>query len=201
MREEQVTFTAGRLSIEGLFAGGDGTRAAVVTHPHSLMGGSMMNNVVDAMVEAFLRKGISTLRFNFRGVGRSGGSFDNGIGEQDDVKGALEFLGGKGFAGIILSGYSFGAWVNSKVASASYNFTDVIMVSPPLDFLAFDFDAVKGKCGLIICGDRDQFCPIGRLTKEAEAIGAVLRIVRGADHFYFGMEEGIVDYISDYLES
>ena len=201
MKEERVTFPAGRIAIEGLFAGENGTRAAVVTHPHSLMGGSMMNNVVDAMVEGFLRKGISTLRFNFRGVGRSGGSFENGVGEQEDVKGALRFLGEKGFAGIILSGYSFGAWVNSRVASAPHDFSDIIMVSPPMDFLSFDFAAMKGKCGLIICGDRDQFCPLGRITAEAEGIGAKLCIVRGADHFYFGMEEEIADYIGGYLDA
>ncbi len=171
----------------------------VITHPHSQMGGSMMNNVVETMVAALHGQGCSTLRFNFRGVGRSGGSFDNGIGEQDDVRGALAFLANRGISDILLTGYSFGAWVNSRMAADGQGFSDCIMVSPPLNFLEFNLADLRGKCGLIICGDRDQFCPLKSVEDAAADIGARLEIVNRADHFYFGYESGIANFLQEYL--
>lgn len=199
MNEEPVFFKSGELSVEGLYAPGEGTKCVVVTHPHSQMGGSMRNNVVDAMVSAFYGHGYSTLRFNFRGVGQSEGIFDDGVGEQEDVKGAINFLKEKGFNDIILAGYSFGAWVNSRFLAGFDDLTDVIMVSPPIDFVEFDFSHLKGRCGLVICGDRDQFCPLSTLREIIQELECRLEIVSGADHFYFGREQGIIDYLSDYL--
>ena len=200
MKEERIFFESGGLTIEGLYAPGEGSKGVVVTHPHSQMGGSMANNVVDALVAAFHDHGYATLRFNFRGVGRSGGSFDDGVGEQDDVTGAIAFLKEKGLSDITLAGYSFGAWVMSRVLAGYDGLSDVIMVSPPIDFVQFDFSHLTGRCGLIICGDRDQFCPLRSLEDIVQQIGCRLEIVRGADHFYFGNEQAIQEYLSDYLE-
>jgi alpha/beta superfamily hydrolase len=199
MNEETVFFGSGELSIEGLYAPVKGTKGVVITHPHSQMGGSMRNNVVEAMVSAFYEHGYSTLRFNFRGVGQSKGTFDDGVGEQEDVKGAIAFLKEKGFDDITLAGYSFGAWVNSRVLAGFDDLTDVVMVSPPIDFVKFDFSHLTGRCGLVICGDRDQFCPIPSLEGIIQELESRLEIVNGADHFYFGREQGIIDYLSDYL--
>lgn len=198
-REERVSFRSGRFDIEGLYRSGDGVRGVVITHPHSQMGGSMMNNVVEAMAAAMHDQGCATLRFNFRGVGGSGGSFDNGIGEQDDVRGALAFLAEEGMTRILLSGYSFGAWVNSRVAADGEGFSDFIMVSPPLDLLEFDLAALREKCALIICGDRDQFCPLGRVEEAAAYIGARLEIVHRTDHFFYGQENVLTTLLRDYL--
>jgi len=199
MKEERVCFKSGSISIEGLYSAGEGAGGALITHPHSQMGGSMQNNVVDAMVSTFQKRGYSTLRFNFRGVGRSEGRFENGAGERDDVRGARAFLEGKGITDIILAGYSFGAWVNSLVVAGGETFSDFIMVSPPIDFLLFDLGILSGKCGLIICGDRDQFCPIDSLRQEALRIGCPLSVVAGADHFYFGCEKDICEYLDQHL--
>ena len=199
MNEERVFFKSGELTIEGLYAPGEGSKGVVVTHPHSQMGGNMMNNVVDAIVSAFYDHGYATLRFNFRGVGRSEGSFDDGVGEQNDVKGAIAFLKEKGLNDIVLAGYSFGSWVNSRALAGLDGLSDVIMVSPPIDFVKFDFSPLKGKCGLFICGDRDQFCLIRPLEEIVSELGCRLEIVQGADHFYFGKEQAIIDYLGDYL--
>lgn len=199
MKEERIFFKSGKLDIEGLYAPSDGQKGVVITHPHSMMGGSMRNNVVFALVSAFYQNGFSTLRFNFRGVGRSGGIYDDGIGEQEDVKGAIDFLVEKGKKDIFLTGYSFGAWVNTKLIANQDFLSDIIMVSPPIDFLDFDFPGQKGKIGLVICGDSDQFCPIDRLGGITEEIGCRLEIVGGADHFYFGKEDVIAGYLDDYL--
>jgi len=200
MKEERIFFESAGLTIEGLYAPGDGSKGVVVTHPHSQMGGSMANNVVDALVTAFHDHGYATLRFNFRGVGRSGGNFDDGVGEQEDVKGAIAFLREKGLNEITLAGYSFGAWVISRALAGCDGLSDVIMVSPPIDFVSFDFSHLAGRCGLIVCGDRDQFCPLPSLEGIVQQLGCRLEVVRGADHFYFGYEQAIRDYLGDYLK-
>jgi len=199
MNEERIFFKSSDLTIEGLYDPGDGSKGVVVTHPHSQMGGSMENNVVEALVSAFHDHGYATLRFNFRGVGGSEGRFDDGGGEQDDVRGAIAFVQEKGLGDITLAGYSFGAWVISRAVAGYDGLSDIILVSPPVDFVPFDFSRLTGRCGLIICGDRDQFCPLPSLEKTVGPLGCRLEVVRGADHFYFGYEEAIRDRLGAYL--
>src|SRR5271163_2662156 len=93
MQEVQVTFRSGDLTLEGLLANpGGNAPAVVVCHPHPLYGGSMYNNVVDAVLAAMWQAGYATLRFNFRGVGASDGEHDGGPGEVDDAVAAMAFL-------------------------------------------------------------------------------------------------------------
>src|SRR5271156_829070 len=121
-KEERVTFKSSDLTLEGMIASPDGAgphRAAVVCHPHPLYGGSMYNNVVDAVLEALHARGFATLRFNFRGVGQSEGEFDNGKGEADDAVAAIRFLTAqKGVRAdsAVLAGYSFGAMTAVRAA-------------------------------------------------------------------------------------
>ena len=123
MKERRVTFKSSDLTLEGMIASPDGAgphRAAVVCHPHPLYGGSMYNNVVDAVLEAMHARGFATLRFNFRGVGQSEGEFDNGNGEADDTVAAIRFLiAQKGVRadGAVLAGYSFGAMTAVRAAA------------------------------------------------------------------------------------
>jgi len=163
------------------------------------MGGSMRNNVVEALISIFYEKGSSTLRFNFRGVERSGGTYDGGRGEQEDVIGAIDFLKEREKREVILAGYSFGAWVNLKVLAHHASFSDVIFVSPPINLGDFDFSGLSGNIGLVISGDRDQFCSTERLKTLANRINCRLGIVKGADHFYLGKEQGIIDCLREYL--
>lgn len=199
MREERVFFMAGDTKIEGLYASSDGERGVVVSHPHPLMGGAMSNNVVDALVSGFFNKGFSTLRFNFRGVGRSEGAYDDGNAEQDDLMGAVSYLAEQGKKDITLAGYSFGAWITAKVVKRHNIFSEVILVSPPIDFLDFDFAGLEGRIGLIVSGDYDQFSSTGRLKSISGEVGCRFDIVRGADHFYFGREYHIIERIYEYL--
>lgn len=201
IREETVFFKVGQVTLEGRYSKGSGGRGAVITHPHSQMGGSMANNVVEAMAAAFQGRNISTLRFNFRGVGRSEGAFDNGEGEQEDVRGALAFLADQGVSDILVAGYSFGAWVNSKLALHRHGLTPDIMVSPPVDFLPFETGSLAATGGLVICGDRDQFCPLDRIKAAIDGSGVELKVVPGADHFYVGHEETLTNRLTEYLDS
>jgi uncharacterized protein len=189
MREEKIIFPAGSLNLEGYYAPAGSGRGAVVTHPHPLMGGSLENNVVETLVTTFFHQGYSTLRFNFRGVGCSEGSYDEGIGEQDDVRAAVGFLQQKGIREILLAGYSFGAWVNARVLRREPLLGAGVLVSPPIDLMDFDFSGLAGRIRLMIAGDRDPYCNAARLPEAAGRIGSPVKLLPGADHFYFGREQ------------
>ena len=113
MAEERIFIQSDGLKIEALIDESPGQAAVVVTHPHPLYGGDMYNNVVQSIISAYKQTGFTTLRFNFRGVGRSEGKHGQGIGEQEDIRSALAFLSEMGKASIDLAGYSFGSWVNA----------------------------------------------------------------------------------------
>ena len=115
--EEKITLTAGRYRLEGYWQAGARGTGAVITHPHPLYGGTMNNPVVETVQSAYQQYGYATLRFNFRGVGGSQGNFDNGLGEQNDVRAAISYVENMDVSAIDLAGYSFGAWVNTGVVT------------------------------------------------------------------------------------
>ena len=160
----------------------------VVCHPHPLYGGDMDNPVVVRAAEVAREVGLTTLRFNFRGVGHSEGQHDGGRGEQDDVRAAIETLRAAWPAAPLgLAGYSFGAWVSSAVAAGASDLTALCLIAPPLAML--DFESLGSDAGhlLIVAGTRDQYCPLPDLDRLAARLpdGATARI-EGADHFFVG---------------
>jgi hypothetical protein len=195
MIEGRVYFKTGDLILEGLFAPAPGAKGAVITHPHSLMGGNMRDNVVMALVTLFHQKRFSTLRFNFRGVGGSEGLYDNGVGEVDDLAAAVDFMTGQGITEIILAGYSFGAVVAmaylTRQKTSSYN----VFVSPPIESMDAAIASLRGTRGLMVCGENDPLCPPRDLKLAADSIGWDLEIVPQADHFYFGQEFQLMEAI------
>lgn len=193
--EKRVFFASGELRIEGMLEAASPTCAAVITHPHPLYGGDMDNAVVMAVQRAYLRRGFSTLRFNFRGVGASEGRYGNGIGERQDVASALAFLAGRGMTAIDLAGYSFGAWVN---AGAGGRFQRMVMVSPPVAFMSFDPPASINTLHLIVTGDRDEIAPAHRVSAYRDQWNpdAAVEVLSGADHFYTGCIRALEDAIA-----
>lgn len=194
--DNRVEFKSGELTLEGLLSAA-GRKGAVLAHPHPLLGGNMRDHVLMAMSQAFNEEGYTTLRFNFRGIGRSEGFFDNGTGEQEDLKSAVNYLKVMGYGPVVIAGYSFGAWVGSKI-SMSDDVSDVIMVSPPIAEMAFDFEYAGA--GLVITGDSDPFCPLDSLAGYAAAGGFKVAVVHGADHFYFGREVELMARLKNYLK-
>lgn len=189
MTEERVFINNGNLIIEGLLYKASKEKCVVICHPHSLMGGSMYNNVVEAVQAAFAAGNISTLRFNFRGVGGSAGAYDEGRGEQEDIMAVCEYLKNAGMTELLFAGYSFGAWVGSKIIEEKNNpFSFCVFIAPPIDYFPFEWNNLKNKIALIICGDDDPFCSLNVLIHEAKQINAPLEIIHGADHFYAGKE-------------
>ncbi len=201
MSEDKVFFQSGEVKIEGLLEEMSGSRGVVVTHPHPLYGGEMRNNVVEAVTQAYREKGYTTLRFNFRGVGGSEGSFDNGDGEQEDVKAALSYLSGLGMAHIDLAGYSFGAWVNALGIDRFDLAERLIMVSPPVNFISFDFLKNNPKIKLVVVGTGDEIAGAHMVERDAPKWNpeAVFRKIQGADHFYWGYLEELKGIIREFL--
>jgi uncharacterized protein len=198
MAEERIFFEAGELKIEGMLEDAQGEKGVVVSHPHPLYGGTMHNNVVRAITHAYQEEGYSTLRFNFRGVENSEGDFGNGIGEQDDVKAALKNLGKKHMD---LAGYSFGAWVNALGLEKFEEAHRLIMVSPPVSFIDFGFLEYSPKIRLVICGSGDEIAEYKKVEKMLPMWNdqAIFRVIQGADHFYSGHEEELIDIIGEFL--
>jgi alpha/beta superfamily hydrolase len=201
MGEDRVYFKSGELTLEGLFAPSAGTKGAVIAHPHPLMGGSMRDNVVVTLVALFQQNRFSTLRFNFRSVGRSEGLYDDGAGEAEDVLAAVQFLSGQGVEDLSVAGYSFGALMAVKCLALTKDIGFTILISPPLGEAGISFRNLAGKKGLIVCGDRDPFCPIDESRKAAAEAMWPHETVKGADHFYFGKETALMEIIGKHFKT
>jgi len=160
----------------------------VVCHPHPLYGGDMHNPVVVRVAEVAQGLGVATLRFNFRGVGASGGVHGEGKAEQDDVVAALEILAGRLPADrpIGLAGYSFGGWVSARVAIAMPALTALALIAPPLGLYDLDFLERVPAHTLLVAGNRDPFCPVEAIERVGKRLGTRVEIIDGAQHFFLG---------------
>ena len=185
---ERITFLSEEYEIEGLLNQKDEKKGVVVTHPHPLYGGDMNNLVVESIVHVYHMKGYSTLKFNFRGVGRSQGTYDNGLGEQKDVLSALSFLADTGMERIDLAGYSFGAWVNAHALQKDTLTEQMIMVSPPVGFMDFKSIVTMDALKFVVTGNRDDIAPADVIEKMISTWNpdARFEVIDGADHFYGG---------------
>jgi alpha/beta superfamily hydrolase len=185
---ERITFLSEEYEIEGLLNQRDEKKGVVATHPHPLYGGDMYNLVVESIVHVYHMKGYSTLKFNFRGVGRSQGTYDNGLGEQEDVLSALSFLADRGMERIDLAGYSFGAWVNAHAIQNDSLTKQMIMVSPPVGFMDFNSIVTMDALKFVVTGNRDDIAPANVIEKMISTWNpnARFEVIDGADHFYGG---------------
>ncbi len=194
MDEIQITFRSGDLTLDGLIANpGGGAPAAVVCHPHPMYGGSMSNNVVDAILVALWQLGYATLRFNFRGVGASDGEYDGGPGEVDDAVAAMAFLvaqPGVRNHGAVMAGYSFGAMVAVSAGYERAEIARIVAVALPLAMADARIPDGASKPILLVSGDSDSYSPVAGLRALKAKIGdsARLEIVTGTDHFFGGRE-------------
>jgi alpha/beta superfamily hydrolase len=189
---------AGRL--EALLNAGaeNATHAALVCHPHPLFGGTLHNKVVFHTMKALNTFGFPVLRFNFRGAGLSQGEHDEGNGEVDDVRAALDWLDAEFHLPLVFAGFSFGAAVGLKAACSDARVKAAIGVGVPAGPVAagtevprtysLDFLRECAKPKLFVSGARDQFGPRAKL--EALVASAPepkkLVLIDGADHFFEG---------------
>ena len=206
MNEIQVSFRSGDLTLEGMIANpGGGAAAAVVCHPHPMYGGSMHNNVVDAILVAMWEAGYATLRFNFRGVGSSEGEHDGGPGEVDDAVAAMAYLlaqPGVRREGAVMAGYSFGAMVAVSAGYERAEIARIVAVALPLAMADARIPDGASKPVLLVSGDHDSYSPVAGLQALVVKIGdsARLEIVAGTDHFFGGGEAELSRVIAEALK-
>lgn len=180
---------------------------ALMLHPHPQYGGTMNNKVVYTLFHAFVRQGFSVLRFNFRGVGRSQGSFDRGEGELSDAASALDWLQtyNDNAAACWIAGFSFGAWIGMQLLMRRPEINGFISVAPPANMHDFSFLAPCPSSGLIVQGDKDEVVPEPSVKKLVDKLssqrGIVIdyRVVKGAGHFFQDEMEDLSGHVDDYL--
>jgi alpha/beta superfamily hydrolase len=207
MKEEKVFIPSNGIQLEGLlsiqeassFRGG-----VILCHPHPQYGGDMDHPVMTASVEAASQEGFSTLRFNFRGVGESQGSYGGGVGERQDVKAVTNYFYSKlkdNHPLLILVGYSFGAWAGFPIAVKDERFKGMVGVAPPLEI--YDFGFLKGckKNKLFIAGDRDFFCPPSLFEKWYQQLDEPksLAVIPGADHFFLSHTRFLIQPLREFF--
>ena len=181
---------------------------ALVLHPHPQQGGTMNNRVVFEVYQTFVKKGFSTLRFNFRGVGRSQGEYDEGMGELSDAASALDWMQSTNpdASQCWVSGFSFGAWICMQLLMRRPEIDSFVALSPPADEYDFAFLAPCPASGLFVHGVNDSMVPgdsVQALAKKLEAqrkIKVDLRLLDGANHFFHNKVEELTDNVNDYLE-
>ncbi len=183
---------AGRLEAV-LNEGAPGARyAALVCHPHPLYGGTLHNKVVYRAMKALNGFGFPVLRFNFRGAGLSHGEHDEGRGEQDDVRAALEWLRGEFHRPIVFAGFSFGAATGMRVACAAADVAGIVALGTPVEAegrtYGYTFLERCTKPKLFVSGGRDQFGPCHELEQMVSALPEPKQLVfvDEADHFFEG---------------
>ncbi len=188
----------GPVELEARLYRRSGEAGLVITHPHPLYGGSMDNNVVEALVRAGQAAGMSTLRFNFRGVGMSGGSHGRGIAERDDLRVALDHLAGEGLTRLYAAGYSFGAWVAATTDLSGLPVKGTVWIAPPVGMMPLNSKEVTHPPDLIVYGEMDAFCPAGPVAALADSLGPGVELTNlpGVDHFFGGSEEELVRLVS-----
>ena len=187
---EQPVTIPGEPSLEAALALPPGAPFGVVLcHPHPRYGGDMDSPVVVAAAEACARRGLATLRFNFRGVGASAGTWDEGRGERDDVRAALAVLRRHLAppARVALAGYSFGASMATAVAVGSEALAGLALIAPPLATPGWHRPgplAIDGPL-LVVAGSEDPYCPQAALAALAMVMPeAIVTVIDGADHFF-----------------
>ena len=181
---------------------------AVVLHPHPLHGGNMNNRVVYTLYNAFADSGFSVLRFNFRGVGRSQGSYDSGAGELSDAAYAFDWLQQVKTTSNLcwIGGYSFGALIAMQLMMRRPEIEGFVSVAPPADSEDFSFLAPCPSSGIIIHGEDDNNVPLDSVKKLASKLDSQKNIsvgfqsIKGTDHFFKDKIEELSSAVSTYIQ-
>jgi alpha/beta superfamily hydrolase len=183
----------------------DATHAALICHPHPLFGGTMHNKVVYNAMKSLTKFGFHALRFNFRGTGLSEGVHDEGRGEREDIRAALEFLENEFHLPIIFCGFSFGAATGLMAACNDPRVVGMISLGTPVSVegrtYAYQFLSGCTQPKLFISGSQDQYSPESdlRFAVANAAEPKQLVMVDGADHFFVGklnfMQQAIEEWV------
>ena len=208
----EVIFTGPAGRLEGRYHPAKQKNApiAMILHPHPQFHGTMNHQIVYQCYYAFAHRGFSVLRFNFRGVGRSQGEFDQGVGELSDAASALDYLQAlnPNSKHCWVAGFSFGAWIGMQLLMRRPEITGFISVAPPANMYDFSFLAPCPSSGLIVNGTADRVAPpkdthtlVSKL-REQKGITITHEEIEGADHFFRDDEQHMkpmIDLVQTYV--
>lgn len=174
------------------------SRGAVVCHPHPLYGGTMYDAVVGCLSNGFTAGGVSSLRFNFRGVGKSSGSHDRGEGEGEDLLAVCDwFRDHHALDSLYVAGYSFGAGVTLQVAPR-IDCQGIVLVAPPMQMVG-DL-APTDLPMLVVLGDEDRIVDPGALQSHFSGYPNVsVKLIPGADHFFVTAGTDITAAVTEFV--
>lgn len=188
-RLRQLTFAGPTGVLEGALQEREGSPhdlTAVVCHPHPSYGGTLHNKVVHRIASTLHELGAAVLRFNFRGVGGSEGSYDDGRGELEDARAAVGWMRDR-FPGarLWLAGFSFGSWVAARLAASDPGIERLILVAPPVKRSGFDVLRHCAVPKLVIQGLADTTCPPADLEQEFPRWADPKTLIRVPDATHF----------------
>lgn len=180
---------------------------ALILHPHPEHGGNMNNKVTYALYKSFVNRGFKTLRFNFRGVGKSEGKFSHGEGELSDAACILDWIQAlnPNASSFWVAGFSFGAWIAMQLLMRRPELEGFIAVSPPANMYDFTFLAPCPVSGLMIQGTEDKIVTKDSVVDLADRlslqrnISISKAIVEGADHFFADKLDRVLAATDQYL--
>lgn len=207
----EVIFNGPSGRLEGRYQQGEDPTSpiALVLHPHPQYGGTMNNKVVYSLYQVFAARNFAVLRFNFRGVGRSQGTYDGGTGELSDAAAALDWLQtiAPNARGCWIAGFSFGAWISMQLLMRRPEISGFISVSPPANIFDFSFLAPCPSSGLMLHGTDDDLVPPDDVRKLADKLSQQRGItvdyqtISGASHFYDNKLDEMTEAVGAYLDA
>lgn len=209
MPEVFFTGPAGRLEGRYFHSSDPKAPVALVLHPHPLHGGTMNNKVSYNLFRCFVDNGFSVLRFNFRGVGKSQGEYDDGIGELADATTAMDWLQEQNQNAQIfwVSGFSFGAWIAMQLMMRRPEIMSFLTVSPPANKYDFSFLSPCTASGCIIQGNEDTIVPekyaaglADKLTMQKN-IDIEYKVIENADHFFRDHQTMLQNLMNEFVSS
>ncbi|WP_018184395.1 alpha/beta hydrolase [Kaistia granuli] len=206
----EVIFTGPAGRIEGRFQPSKEKNGpiAIILHPHPQFGGTMNNAITYQLFYMFAKRGFAVLRFNFRGVGRSQGEFDHGEGELSDAASALDWVQTihPDARACWVAGFSFGSWIGMQLLMRRPEIEGFISIAPQANLYDFSFLAPCPSSGLIVHGDQDKVAPpkdvqtlVDKL-KTQKGIVVEQTIMPGANHFFEGQVEPLIDICGNYVD-
>lgn len=198
----EMTGPAGPLEARLDLPDGAPRAVAVCGHPHPLHGGTMHTKALYQTAKALTRVGVAALRFNFRGVGASAGTFDAGPGEQDDFRAGLTFAGQR-FPGLPLwaAGMSFGSWVALSVGADDPRVSLLLAVAPPVDRYDFSALAASTKPKFIVHGEEDELIAASDIRRFYAPLlePKELVLIEDANHLFEGKTSLVGDAVEGLL--
>ena len=206
----EVIFNGPEGRLEGRYHKNENKNApvAIILHPHPLHGGTMNNKVAYHLYHGFARNGFSVLRFNFRGVGRSQGKFDNGAGELSDAAAALDWLQiqNPNASTYWMGGFSFGSWIGMQLLMRRPEIQGFICVSPPAGSYDFNFLSPCPASGMIVQGNQDSIVLENDVAKLVEKLSRQknteidYQVIMGADHFFRNRMDELNLHLDAYIK-